>query len=80
MVILSAFFITTQIIVIVTVLLHRRVNIGAGNCNPRHGVRVFFLRSGKPFIGRLGMLGLRPCRQYRTAITGMSEKQKPSQQ
>ena len=59
-VILSAFFITTQIIVIVTVLLHRRVNIGAGNRNPRHGVRIFFLRGGKSFIGWLHVLSLCP--------------------
>ena len=73
-VILGPILVTAQIIVIVAVLLHRRVNIGAGNRNPRHGVRIFFLRGGKSFIGWLHVLALYPCGQHGTAVAGTPEK------
>ena len=79
-VVLAAFLITAQIIVVVAVLLHRCVNIGAGNRDPRHGVRVFFLRGGKAFVRRLDTLCLCPRWQHRTAVAGTPEKQEPGQQ
>lgn len=80
MVILGPLFITAQIVVIVAVLLHRSVDVRAGNRDPRHSVRVFFLCDCKAFVRRFHVLGLYPCRQDRSTLIGTPEKQEPDQQ
>ena len=45
---------------------------GAANVSRHHAELT--IRDGEAFIRRLDAFGLRPCRQYRTAITGTPEK------